>query len=47
MKKYFSFLNKSIMKLGKYPGLKNHGISRELEINANLFPNKTAVISHH
>ena len=47
MKKYFSYVNKSILKTGKYPILKNHSISREFQITANLMPNKVAVISHH
>ena len=47
MKRYFSFIHKSIYKTGKYPALKNHSISRELEITTNLFPDKIAVISHH
>lgn len=47
MKKQFSFLHKSFFQSKKYPPLKNHSISRELEITTNLFPDKIALTSYH
>jgi len=36
--KLYSFITQSIIKGPKYPPLKTHSISRELEVTANLHP---------